>query len=233
MRQRLLAFLILFGPISLPAADAVVLLHGLTRSSRSMNQMESALEAEGYRVYSLDYPSTDKTVEELVEEHLVPALEKVREQDPDRIHFVTHSLGGIMLRQYFQKHTLPRLGRMVMLGPPNQGSEVVDKLGHMTLFQWINGPAGSQLGTGTNALPQTLPVPPGDIGVIAGTRSINWILSTYIPGTDDGKVSTNSAKIAGMKDFATVPTSHPFLMKDPEIIRMTIHFLEHGQFPDE
>ncbi len=151
--------------------------------------------------------------------------------DVVRIHFVAHSLGNIMLRYYFSDHAIPdNMGCIVMLGPPNKGSEVVDKIGHMKPFDWVNGPAGQQLGTSSNSLPNQLPVPDAEIGVIAGTRSVNWILSTYIPGPDDGKVSPENAKIEGMKDFAVVPATHTFMMNKPEVIKMTINFLKHGRF---
>lgn len=215
------------------AGEAVILLHGLARTPRSMTRMEVALTEAGYRVTSLGYPSTKKTVEELSREHLAPAVEACRKSGPARIHFVCHSLGGIVLRHFLSETALPDVGRIVMLGPPNQGSEVVDELGHTTLFKWINGPAGCQLGTARDSLPNTLPVPDTEIGVIAGTKSINWILSMFIPGPDDGKVSPEHAKIEGMADFAEVPAAHPFLMRDRRVIELTIHFLRHGRFEDE
>ncbi|MBT3191279.1 MAG: alpha/beta hydrolase [Verrucomicrobia bacterium] len=213
--------------------EAVMLLHGLARSSRSMSKMERSLRKEGYTVVSLSYPSTKKTVEQLSLEHLKPAIAKCQASRPDRIHFVGHSLGNIVLRHYLSEHTIDNIGRIVMLGPPNKGSEVVDTLGHLTLYQWINGPAGNQLGTETSSLPNTLPVPAADIGVIAGTRSVNWILSLYIPGTDDGKVSPERAKIEGMSDFAEVPATHTFMMRNRKTIAMTLHFLRHGRFTPE
>jgi triacylglycerol lipase len=222
-------------PTANPAApgEAVVLLHGLARTEKSMDRMEKAVADHGYRVYSLSYPSRSKTVEQLAEEHLAPLIEQCQSNGPSRIHFVAHSLGGIVLRQYFATHTLTNAGRMVMLGPPNQGSEVVDKLGGLTLFQWINGPAGSQLGTASNALPQVLPVPPADVGIIAGTRSINGFLSMLIPGRDDGKVSVERTKLEGMEDFAAIATAHPFLMENEQAIAMTLSFLRHGSFTNE
>jgi pimeloyl-ACP methyl ester carboxylesterase len=210
--------------------ESVILLHGLTRSSRSMKRMAASLEKVGYKVYSIDYPSTKKPVEKLSSEHLAPAVELCQRSHPQKIHFVGHSLGAILVRHYLSEHSVTNIGRIVMLGPPNKGSEVVDKLGHMTLYQWINGPAGQQLGVSSNSIPNTLPVPSADIGIIAGTRSINWILSTYIPGRDDGKVSPESAKLEGMKDFATIPATHPYLMKNRKAIKLTINFLRHGRF---
>ena len=210
--------------------EVVVLLHGLARSSRSMLKMEKALTSAGYVVFSLDYPSTKKTVEQIAAEDLAPLLERCQALKPRKIHFVAHSLGNIVLRQYFSNHTMNNAGRIVMLGPPNQGSEVVDKLGHFTLFDWINGPAGQQLGTASNSLPNQLPVPPVEVGVIAGTVSINWFLSALIPGPDDGKVAVERTKLAGMEDFAKVSTAHPFLMQNQKVIDLTLAFLKSGHF---
>lgn len=220
------------APRSKPAGkgETVLLLPGLARTPRSMSRMQRALEAEGYAVQTLKYPSTRQPVEVLARDYLAPAVTAAQENAPAQIHFIGHSLGGIIIRDYLASHELPQLGRIVMLGTPNQGSEVVDKLGHMKLFGWINGPAGLQLGTAPDSAPQTLPTPAAEIGVIAGTRSINWVLSSFIPGTDDGKVSTERAQLEGMSDFKTVPKSHPFLMRDPAIIEMCIHFLANGRF---
>jgi hypothetical protein len=147
-----------------------------------------------------------------------------------RIHFVTHSLGGILVREYLATHSLPALGRVVMLGPPNQGSEIVDRLGSWRLFAVINGPAGRQLGTGAHSVPNRLGPVTYPVGVIAGHHSINWINSWLIPGPDDGKVSVARTVVAGMTDHLVLPCSHPFLMRDRTAIRQTIHFLGHGRF---
>jgi pimeloyl-ACP methyl ester carboxylesterase len=213
-----------------PGGETVVLLHGLARTSRSMKRMEKALTDAGYAVHSLRYSSTRKTVQQASDEDLAPLIERCKAAKPARIHFVAHSLGNIILRQYFATNTLECAGRIVMLAPPNQGSEIVDKLGGLALYQWINGPAGQQLGTVSNALPQTLPVPPLEVGVIAGTRSINLILSALIPGVDDGKVAVERTKLAGMADFAAVDTAHPFIMKNKAVIALTLSFLRDGSF---
>ncbi len=213
-----------------PQREAVVLLHGLARTHRSMRPMQRALTASGYVVYSFRYPSREKTVERIVAEDFLPFLAQCQSNSPVKIHFVAHSLGNIVLRQYFAHHTLTNAGRIVMLAPPNQGSEVVDKLGDFAPFDWVNGPAGQQLGTSSNSLPNRLPAPPGEFGVIAGTRSVNWILSCLIPGPDDGKVSLERVKLAGAADFATVKASHPFLMRNPQAIEMTLRFLRTGSF---
>ena len=117
-----------------------------------------------------------------------------------------------------------------MLAPPNQGSEVVDKLGGWFLFKWLNGPAGGELGTGTNSVPNRLGPVDYPVGVIAGDRSINWINSLLIPGRDDGKVSIERTKLAGMSDHIVIHTAHPFIMKNRKVIRQTIQFLRTGEF---
>ena len=148
----------------------------------------------------------------------------------DKVHFVTHSLGGILVRDYFSHHSDARLGRVVMLGPPNQGSEVVDHLKEWRMFQWLNGPVGAELGTDAASVPRKLGPVTFELGVIAGDRSINWINSLMIPGPDDGKVSVEKSKVEGMKDHLVVHTAHPFIMRNREVIEATLRFLKNGRF---
>ncbi len=221
---------VILGSPSLAQTEHVILLHGLCRTSRSMAPMAGALRAAGYVVHNLDYPSRTAPIEELADRVIAPAVAGCEAAGAPRIHFVTHSLGGILVRQYLAAHPLPVLGRVVMLGPPNQGSEVVDHLGSWRLFILINGPAGRQLGTGAASLPNLLSPVTFPVGVIAGNRSINWINSLLIPGPDDGKVSVDRTRVAGMSDHLVLRCSHPFLMGDRPAIRQTLHFLAHGRF---
>jgi triacylglycerol lipase len=208
----------------------VVLLHGLCRSRDSMEKMETALAEDGYVVLNVGYPSRTAGIRELSESAVGaalahPALAKCRS-----IHFVTHSLGGILVRDYFSRHDDPRLGRVVMLGPPNQGSEVVDRLKGWASFQKLNGPAGNELGTDSESTPNRLGAVKFELGVIAGDRSINWINSLMIPGSDDGKVSIDSTKVEGMKEHRIVHATHPYLMKNREVIAAVRLFLASGSF---
>jgi triacylglycerol lipase len=210
--------------------EEVILLHGLCRTSRSMTKMESALVAAGFKVQNVNYPSRRACVEKLADDAIGPAVANCQQDGAIKIDFVTHSLGGILVRSYLERHEIPSLGRVVMLAPPNQGSEVVDKLGWLFLFKWINGPAGNELGTDKNSTPNKLGPAKFSVGVIAGDRSINWINSLLIPGRDDGKVSVERTKLAGMSDFVVIHATHPFIMRNREAIQQTIQFLRKGSF---
>jgi triacylglycerol lipase len=212
------------------ATEGVVLLHGLCRRSGSMHKMERALSEAGFRVDNVDYPSRTTSIEQLSELVITEALSSPRLKDYTRIHFVTHSLGGILVRSYFQRHPSERLGRVVMLGPPNRGSEVVDRIGSWWLFGQLNGPAGRELGTDADSTPNRLGPVEFALGVIAGDRSINWINSLMIRGKNDGKVSVERTKVAGMQDHVTIHATHPFLMKNKEAIHYTVRFLRTGAF---
>ena len=206
----------------------MVLLHGLWRSDGSMNKMERILTGSGFQVRNVGYKSTEYTVQELATDTIPRALEACGELEP--VHFVTHSMGGILIRQYLENGEIESLGRVVMLGPPNQGSEVVDTYDEFPAFEWFSGPAGLQLGTGEASIPRALGPATFDVGIIAGTRSINPILSAIIPEQDDGKVSVESTRVEGMNDHLELPVNHVFMMRDPEVIAQVIHYLDHGSF---
>lgn len=208
--------------------EYVILLHGLNRTSSSLHEIERALTKAGFKTVNQDYPSTRHNIEKLAEETIKRALNKC--PDGSKIHFITHSMGGILVRHYLRNNVIKNLGRVVMLGPPNQGSEVVDKLQYYPGFKRLNGPAGMQLGTKSRSVPIALGAVNFEAGIIAGARSVNPILSTMLPKPNDGKVSVASTMVDGMSDHLTLPVTHPFMMRNQWVIEQSIHFLKQGMF---
>lgn len=219
------------GPSRTGSPGTVVLLHGLGRSTGSMTRLERELAARGFAVHNVGYPSRSATLEELAEA-LGVEVERCCATPGVPVHFVTHSMGGIVLRAFLETHHPENLGRVVMLAPPNAGSEWVDALRDSPLFR-LAGPAAEQLGTDPESAPHRLGPVDFELGVIAGSRSYNPLGSWLIPGADDGTVGVASARVEGMRDFRVVDTSHTWIVRDREVLEDTIHFLETGAFRGE
>jgi triacylglycerol lipase len=219
------------APACVPSRDCVILLHGLCRSARSMGSIAVSLQHNGYAVINLDYASTHKSINALAEQALAPAVNMARRQGYSRIHLVTHSMGGIIAKAFLQKHVLPPGSRVVMLAPPNQGSELTDwALLHVPRIYSLAGPAARELGTqGSDSL-NGLQNVGAQVGIIAGSGSWNPLFSAILPGDDDGKVSVKRTRLPGMTDFLIVPDTHMMIMFDRHVHAQIVHFLKSGRF---
>ena len=214
-----------------PRQDCVILLHGLARTSSSMDKMASALNSAGYVVVNQSYPSRKHPIETLAPLAIDDGLRQCSAGlATGRVHFVTHSLGGILLRYYTAHQDIDSIGRAVMLAPPNQGSNAADTLGTWPIVDQINGPAGDQLGKGDDSVPLQLGRPDFEFAVIAGNRTIDPITSAVLKNPDDGKVSVEDTKLEGMAAFAVVEVSHAYIMKNDDVIALVVQFLLTGSF---
>ena len=209
-----------------PAREAVVLIHGMKRTGRSMRKMARAMNEAGYNAVVCSYPS-DRSVHATAT-NLFAALTPVIDAAP-RVHFVTHSLGGILVREAFRDGGAPaNLGRVVMLGPPNGGSQHIDRFAGLPLFETLWGTPSSELGTGPDTLPARLPPIDFPCGVIAGTNP--GILGWMLPGENDGKVTVASAGAGNPSEVLVLPTGHTWMMRNDAVISNALHFLKTGTF---
>lgn len=208
----------------------VVLLHGLRHTSLSMRKMARELGRSGREVFNLGYPSGSSTVEGLAELVSGRIADQFGHDQP--LDFITHSLGSIILRQISRTH-FDHVQRAVMLGPPNQGSELVDQFERFASARLVMGPAGQQLGISEESLPNCLGPVEFEAGVIAGSKPDNPFARWFVPGPEDGRVSVARTRVEGMADHIIVPYGHFYLMQVDDVIHQTIHFLDHGRFKQD
>jgi pimeloyl-ACP methyl ester carboxylesterase len=217
-----------------PPADAetVVLVHGLGRTPASMLVLKTRLEGAGYRVVNFGYPSRSEPLEALTDS-LENAVRECCSEAGSKLHFVTHSMGGVLVRGYLTQREDPFEGRVVMLSPPNQGSEIVDAYADSPLLRALLGPSGVRLGTDSTGIARELGPVDFSLGIITGDRSINPIGSWLIPGPDDGKVAVSRARVEGAADFIVIPATHTFIMNRGDVAEQVAYFLANGEFMRE
>jgi hypothetical protein len=207
----------------------VVLLHGLARGHGSMSKLGAYLRREGFETWSRTYPSRRHSISYLASELSDELVERAGDRP---LCAVTHSMGGIVVR-HLQDPRL-RWNRIVMLAPPNQGSQLAGAIVRNPLFRWFYGPAGAELADATS-----WPAPPGPFAVIAGTRSLaltnltSWTVGRlFPPGTkNDGTVAVDETRLAGMTHFAEVDATHTWIMNAPVVRRLVLGYLRDGAFP--
>ena len=210
-------------------AESVIVVHGLGRTPASMVILVSRLKSAGFRVVSFGYPSTSEPMEALVD-RLQAEVARCCGSEAETVHFVTHSMGGVLVRSYLSQQPQAHWGRVVMLSPPGQGSELVDAFADSPLLRSVLGPAGSKLGTDSASIPSQLGPVRFRLGIIAGDRSLNPLGSWLIPGPDDGKIGVDRAKVEGAADFLVVSATHTFIMNRRDVAAEVVHFLRHGRF---
>jgi triacylglycerol lipase len=210
--------------------EYVVLLHGILRSDRSMKKIEEALAAQGYETVNIDYPSRSMPIKELAEQVVAKEIEKHCVDRGKRVHFVTHSMGGLVARAYLSTHKERKIGRVVMLAPPNQGSAVAEYMSSFYGFGLLFGPAGLEMKLTGDSIITKLPPVDYEVGIIAGNASWRPVLSLLIGSENDGTVSVESTKLEGMKDHIVLPVTHTFLMRNAEVIHQVERFLSEGSF---
>lgn len=207
--------------------ETVVLLHGLWRGWRAMEPLERALAAEGWSTLNIPYPSIRLPIG-VIARRVQAAIEEIADERP--VHFVTHSLGGIVARSILADAPAWKVGRLVMLAPPNGGSEIVDWASGQPLLSLPLGPSGRQLGI--TGVPAALPdLPKGiEAAVIMGNRSTIPFFRNLLEEENDGIVSVSRGRIAGLREFAVVNADHTFIQTHPETLRRTADFLRDGRF---
>lgn len=208
--------------------DYIILLHGLARTKRSMVALQNRLSDFDYEVINIGYPSTKMDIYRL-EDYVKQQIDRYKFLPGRKVHFVSHSMGGIIVRLYLKKNRFKNPGRVVMVSPPNQGSELADFYDSF-LIREIFGPSSKQLKTDLSSLPNQLGAVSFELGVIAGDQNINPFYKLFFSSKNDGKVSVKRTGVAGMKDFLVVHRSHQNILFSESVIRQIVHFLENGRF---
>ena len=207
--------------------ELVYLLHGLGRNNNSMWYLNSKFKSAGYMVKRVGYPSINRSPKEILK-IVSDQIDSNIYKSYRKVHFVGHSLGGLMIRAYLDKNRVENLGRVILIGTPNHGTQIVDRykkrwylkiLGEMTL----------SLGTDDKSFPNSIPAPYYPVGVIAGVteRLYNEFV---LPGKDDGVVTVESTKLIGMKDLIVIRTNHTMMRYDRDVGIQSIEFLREGRF---
>lgn len=223
---------LLLIPLCEASEQCVILLHGLGRTNNSMQTLAEFLKSYRYIVINQDYSSTKYPIKQLADKYIPKMVDSCLNYNVSSIHFVTHSLGGIVLREYLQSYKIPQLGRIVMLAPPNHGSQLADILQNYWLYRFVTGPAGQELTTDVFSLPNILNRVDSqyEIGIIAGDYNFIPFMKYVFHEANDGKVAVSSTRLDKMRDFIVLPVSHTFIMCNKLVMEQVVFFLNNGFF---
>lgn len=214
---------------SIKDKELVFLLHGIGKGAYDMDALAKRINNSGYAVLNWDYPSTDHSLADLADK-LAMEVERFPEY---KIHFVTHSMGGIVVRTFLSKHDVKKMGRLVMIAPPSQGAELAEFFCEWPIYKYMLGPAGQELKPGESGKCVDAGIPTCEFGIIAGGIGRPLGINPLLPGDNDGTVTVESTKLEGSKDFTLVPYPHPVIQMMGRTAELTLNFLETGQFQPE
>lgn len=210
-------------------SEVVICLHGLWRSVWAMEPIANYLNKEGFTTVSVPYASFRYELEDIVES--VRILVKPWLDQGKKIHFVTHSLGGVVLKHLLEHAMLDeereKIGRVVMLAPPHQGSEIMDWLSNSPV-RHVLGPASDFLTS--EKMSQHSQQFPADVeaAIIMGERSAIPFFRKLLDASNDGIVSVDKGHLLGIKEFKVVDADHTFIASEPDVLEMVSHFLSCG-----
>lgn len=205
----------------------VILIHGIGMNNMMMWKMAEHIETQGFHVKRIGYPSWQTQTQDILNivNHQINTCCADLTQ---KIHFVGYSLGGLLVRNYLNQYRPAQLGNTVLIGTPNQGTEIADRLMESKLIKYLM-PITSDLGTSQTSLPNQLPPPNYPVGIIAGLFE-NDLNEPFLPGLDDGIVPISSTQLKNMQDFILIHTGHPMMFYNQTVSDQVIHFLKNGVF---
>ena len=205
-----------------------MLLHGILRSKDSFKKLKKSLEAEGYVVYSVNYPSTRFSLQRHTDQ--VNRLMNDFEKQFEQIDIVTHSMGALIARRVLSDRKSKKFGSLVMLAPPNQGSLLADIFHDWVPAKIIWGPSAKQMRTESEEFARNAGIPNCRFAVVAGVSGKPKGTNPLIPEDDDGVVGLSETKLLGMTDFMEVKSGHTYIMDNKKTIKAVMNFLNHGAF---
>jgi pimeloyl-ACP methyl ester carboxylesterase len=209
--------------------DGVIVLHGIFRTKYSMRILANFLEKSGFNVLNIGYPSTRYSIENLAD-IIKEEIELFSKDISGKLHFVGYSMGGLLIRSYLKKYRPKNLGRVVMIGTPNKGSEVADFLKNFFLYKMLYGPAGQQLITMQENFSKIYAPIDFELGIISGNKPLLPLSSLLIRTPHDGLVSIESSKIDEAKDHIIIPSNHTLFPYNKEMCKQVVYFLNIGKF---